>query len=443
MADENAILFTCSFCEQQIKITKTHVGRRIKCPKCIRTVFLFPNRNQNIDSLLTSSWYYNRPRLLFGSDQIGPISDEQFVQLVRAGEIDDDFEVSSPQLTGSQTVNAGRINFSIIQEQIEQRHAELQRRQRKEARKQAIAIDSRERLARAIVSAVSDGQVTLREREQLLQFAQAARIPEEEVETLLRAEAKRLCDALIEECICDGILDPAEKQRISELAVGLGLTLTFTPEQSRRLEMCELAWQLVSNTFHPEVHTTADISLSAKETPLASARTEWHEVVKQNKPVGISIGDGHYLKAVGKGDCILTNKRIVLVDTFHAKKITLSSIEIVSRYDDGVFCQRSTGKSVFLKLNRNQSLSDRFSMLVEHTVMQNPVLGIIPAESFISTDIASYQNDDVPEFVESQALGSSLPPRYTFRVVGDHVDNRSDLIERINLGDSVNLVPSG
>jgi len=194
-------------------------------------------------------------------------------------------------------------------------------------------------------------------------------------------------------------------------------------------------WQLVSNTFRPDVHTTADISLTAKETPLASAKAEWHEVVKQNKPVGISIGDGHYLKAVGKGNCILTNKRIVLVDTFNAKKIALSSIEIVRRYDDGVFCQRSTGKSVFLKLARSRSISDRFSMLAEYAVTKNPVLGIIPTESFISNDIASYQKDYAPEFVESQALGSSLAPRYTFRVVGDHVGDRSDRIERINLGD--------
>jgi HIRAN domain len=42
--------------------------------------------------------------------------------------------------------------------------------------------------------------------------------------------------------------------------------------------------------------------------------------------------------------------------------------------------------------------------------------------------------------VEFQALGSSLIPRYTFRVVGDHIGDRSDRIERIGLGDVVYLV---
>ena len=142
-----------------------------------RAIFLFPNRRQVIDSLLSSSWYYQRPRLLIGSDRIGPISDEHFVKLIRVGEIQSDIAICSPEITKDEWVQAGRMNISSIQERIEQRYAEQQRRARKEERKRETAARNLERLCHAVSAAVSDGRVTLHEREQLVNFARAAKIP--------------------------------------------------------------------------------------------------------------------------------------------------------------------------------------------------------------------------------------------------------------------------
>ena len=150
-----------------MKLTPAHIGRRIKCPKCTRTVFLYPNRSQIIDSLLSSSWYYQRPRLLFGSEEVGPIADAEFLKRLRAGDIDSDFEIRSPEFTRNQSVIAARLNLITVQEQIDQRNAESQRRQRKDDRQTSVAAENRQRLTRAVVAAVADGQITFREREKL------------------------------------------------------------------------------------------------------------------------------------------------------------------------------------------------------------------------------------------------------------------------------------
>jgi hypothetical protein len=432
-------LFICSFCEQQMKITPAHVGRRIQCPKCTRAVFLYPNRDHVIDSLLSSIWYYQRPRLLFGSEEVGPITDTQFIQLIRAGQIESDFDIRSPELTRNEVIAAARINVAVIQERIDQRNAESQRRQKKDGRKQAVAANNMQRIMRGVATAVSDGQITFREREKLFEFARAAKIAESEVESLLQSESRRLLDALIEECLNDGILDPIEKQRIGDLAGGLGLTVELTPDQSRRLEICELASQIAHGIFAPPPLEIPDLSFSSGEVPLARATVEWHEVVKQKKPVGISLGDGHYLKLTGEGDCVLTNKRLVLVDKFTAKKVALSSIEIVRRYLDGVFCQRSTGKSVFIRLPQ-ETYSDRFALLLEHAVTEQPVLGILPTEAFIPDEQFTFDIHFENQFYDEEPLGSALPPRYTFRVVGDHIGDRADWIDALRLGDHVHLV---
>ena len=311
---------------------------------------------------------------------------------------------------------------------------------RKEERTRAIAIGNKERLIRAVSAAVADGQISLREREQLLAFARAAKIPEAEVESLLQTEASRLLDALIEESLADGILDSTEKQRISEVAVGLGLTLNFTRDQSRRLEICELASQLAHGTFCPDAISVMDVALNVGETAIAHAKLDWHEVVKQKKPVGIPIGNEHYLKPVAKGNCVLTNKRIVLVDEFTAKKIALSSIERVRRYQDGVFCQRSTGKSVFLTWHADSAKTDRFSMLAEYAVTNQPVLGLIPTDSFIPDRQYTFAIDPGLAFADLDSPISSINPRYTFRVVGDHIGDREYWIDQINLGDRVDLL---
>lgn len=398
-------------------------------------MYLFPNRTGSIDSVLYTEWSYRRRRLLLPPEQIGPISDERFIELIRKEEIQTNTEVASPQITKSQWVEAARIPLQALHDRVEQRKAEKLRAERKEKRQRDVAAHNRQLLNRAISAAVADGRVSLNERKQLLDFARAAKIPDSEVDSLLTTESDRFLQSLIEDAIEDGILDEAEKQRISEFATGLGLSLSFTAEQSRRLKACELAAQLANGTFVPNSNSHSDVSLSTNETLLTSVNAEWLEVVQLKKPAGIPLRDNHFLKPVASGECLLTDRRALLVGQFASKKISLTSIESVRRYQDGAFCNRSTGKSVFIRPDRNDVKWDRFSMLLEYAVTKQPVLGLSPRDTFIP-DLAIEEVSLTP-LPDSEDWQSQFEPRYTFRVVGDHIGSRARCIEQLRIGDQI------
>jgi hypothetical protein len=204
--------------------------------------------------------------------------------------------------------------------------------------------------------------------------------------------------------------------------------------------MCELASQLANGTFATGTVDATDVGLNSGETPVARTKVEWYEVVQQKKPVGIALGDGHFLKSVASGDCVLTNKRLVLVGKFSAKKVSLLSVERVRRFRDGIFCNRSTGKSIFLKPTRNGIQWDRFAMLVEYAVSNQPVLGLDPTDAFIPENVVEFDFDTDSPSVTLEWQEPSAEPRYTFRVVGDHVGDRAHWINHIGLGDQIRLI---
>jgi tellurite resistance protein len=403
-------------------------------------VFLFPNRSTNIQDRLACTWLYRRPKLLVGSEVIGPLTDDEFLQAIRLQNIATDTEVSSPDVTKGEWVLAQRITLSTIQERIEQRQAEKMRLERKEGRQRERDKRNMEVLHSAIATAISDGRITLSERGQLLQFAQAAQIPERQVETLLYEHADKLLQSAINETLEDGFLEPSEKRRISDLATGLGISISLTDEQSRRLHACELAWQLANQAFVSKKLSIKDISLNSSESALAHTEVDWFEIVKLKRPQGIQLDHEHCLKLVGSGDCLLTDKRLALTGEFCAKRVSLSTVAQARRFQDGVFCNRSSGKSIFLRPRMNDTTWDEFSILLEYTVSKQPVLGIEPRDTFIPTDVVPIDRDRGVEAWESFSIASDNEPRYTFRVVGDHVGDRGYWIDRLRIGDLVQVV---
>jgi hypothetical protein len=440
MSTDADLTFICSFCEQSLKITSQHVGRRFSCPKCARKVFLFPNRDTSAEGRLSFTWHYRRPKLLLGSDIVGPLTDDEFLEAVRLNNITTETEVNSPQVTNGEWVQAKRIVLTTIQERIEQRQSEWRRVEKKEGRRRERNTRNMETLRRAISSAISDGQVTLRERDQLRQFAQSAEIPERQVEMLLQEQSDKLLQSLIDEALEDGFLEPAEKKRISALATGLGVSISLTDYQSRRLLACELAWQLANNAFVPTEIPSGDVCLGPGEATLARSAVDWFEIVKLKRPQGIRLDGEHCLKLVGSGCCLLTNKRIALTSEFSAKKVSLASIEQVRRFQDGVFCNRSSGKSIFLRPNAYEAAWDKFSILLEHAVVKEPLLGIEPRETFIPFDAFTAESNQKANSWEPQSVLTEIEPRYTFRVVGDHIGDRSYWIDQVRIGDLVQVV---
>jgi DNA-directed RNA polymerase subunit RPC12/RpoP len=463
---ENADNFVCSFCEQTLRISSSHIGRRFQCPKCGRRLLVFPNSTGSIDHRLSSTWFYRKMRHFRTDKEVGPITDEDFIRLVQSGIIDSETAVSSPEFTANRWVSAGSVDFQGVKNLFDQRQAERKRVAAREQRRNEAAQVNRSRLFDAIRTAVSDGTITVGERAQLFQFAHKAGIPALEVETTIAQEGRRLLDAVIGDAIEDGILEPEEKHRIFELAKGLGLVEGPTRQQLDRLELCELAWKLANRTYIPTGLASYDFKLSGDEAPLAECRAEWLEIVQAKRPAGIAVGNGHYLKPVARGVCLITAKRVLLSSEFNVKKLPISSVEQARSYRDGLFLKRSTGKSVFLRPWEPGISWRRFALIAEHSVRQEPVLGQEPVYSFIPGDTdwptlqtqkASYSGTDTatrktaspspgspfaPHAVTSWSQEDLTPPepRFTFRVVGEHIGDRAAWISRLATGDRVFLV---
>ena len=403
-----------------------------------------------ISDQLSTLWFYKRNRLLRSAEEVGPVSDEQFLTLINHKEIDAQTEVRSPQLTEDKYVLGNLVPISTIQELVEQRKAEQQRLERRAERKREIDSKNRQKLVCAIELFIADGTVSFTEKSKLLEFGQAAGIPTDEIESLLNVESSRLINALIENILEDGFLDPQEKDRLSQVATGLGVSLAFSADQLKRFERSELAWQLATGNFRPPRINVNDFSANSNESIIVACSLEWFEIVQQKKPSGIPLGDDHYLKSTVIGECVLTDKRIVMISKFSAKKINLSSVEAVRWYRDGVFCKRSSGKSIFLRPTTNSSEWDRFAMLVQHAITGEPVLGTEPTQAFIPPVVESNMGSSASPPILNRSGSSTAPnvewqptsdePRYTFRVVGDQYEGRSQWIDRLNLGDPVSII---
>ncbi|WP_210417881.1 HIRAN domain-containing protein [Bythopirellula goksoeyrii] len=289
-------------------------------------------------------------------------------------------------------------------------------------------------MQRAVSTAISDGRVTLSERSQLLEFAMKANISEAEVLELLKRESQQLLDTVIEEALEDGVLDPQERQRIGDLAAGLGLKINLSNEQNHRLHLCDLAYQLAVGSYIPNCTFDDSIQLNSRENAIHQAPFEWHEIVQLKRPAGIPLGNDHYLKNIAAGQCLLTDKRVLLVGDLAAKKFTLASVAKVTKYADGILFNRSSGKSLFLRPCKDL-VCDIWAMLAVSTINRDPVLGLIPTKKFIPESLA------IPTYKEELDNGWSQlhEPRYTFRVVGDHIGDREQWIARLELGSPIKI----
>lgn len=436
---ESSQLFLCSFCDKPVKFRDEQVGKRGKCPSCGRVVVLHPNRDAIIDDLLKSRWYYRRMRLIRGVEDVGPIDDVDLMSLIQKEHLDASSEVMSPELTNGQWVVLGRIKLSAVSERIEQREAEHQRRQRFADRKRKADRENRAKLKRGIRSAIESGSISSGQREAIRKFALAAGIAESELAESLTSECEKLVREVFEEALEDGILEPHEEQQIGQLAVALDVSLSFSDDDKRRISLCRLAYELDTLTFEPPSFDSTPFKVGAKERVFALTKVVWHEIAVLKRPAGIPLGDGHYLKQIGDGDGYLTSKQVTMVGDLQSKKFTLTSVQRVRRYADGILFNRSSGKSIFLELNMKSESGSHFALIADHACSGEPVLGYEPIENFI------------PEIVDAMPVSSSLSayssnvvtgsePRYTFRVVGDHIGNRAEYARCLHAGAPIILV---
>lgn len=428
-------IFFCSFCEQKLKISSEQIGRLSRCPKCKEAIWVYPNGSAYIAEHLTTQWLYRKERLFRTPEVQGPMLDEEFLQLLEEGAIAPDAEVRLVSSQDEDWILAGKVSRQNLKTRIRQRSAELGRLKRIQERAHARDRANREKLLRAVELAVADGRVSLKERGQINNFGKAIGMAEAEIEELLRLESQKLFNTVLNECIADGLLEPTEKAKLSELAIGLGVNFRPDREQKEKLELADLAFSLLSGEV-PPFSGTASLQLTKGEEVIACAKAEWSEITQSERSSDVSLGNGHFLKHIASGECYLTNKRIVLVGEMNSKKMTLSSIEAMQWYSDGVFCNRSTGKSVFLSPVRRSNLWNKFAMTMIYVKTNEPVLGIVPQTSFIPVAVEK-------EIVEAEyAVPSDYfaeQPRYTFRVVGEFVGDRQKRAAGLSFSDRLIL----
>ncbi|WP_436716636.1 HIRAN domain-containing protein [Roseiconus lacunae] len=430
---DNQEIFICSFCEKRIRYKPELRGKHGKCPSCSRPVTLFDNQHCEIENALTSAWYYKAPKLIIGIQQIGPVADIDLIQLVDEGQIDANTQVMSPEITDGKWGELSQVKVSTIRERIAQRAAEVARRLAAEERNLKIAAENHNRLKQSIRAAVESGNVSLKHREAFEKFAASAGIPNDVVKETIERESESALREVFEEALEDGILEPREEQQISQLALALGVDLRFLRGEEHRINLCRLAYEIDSGSFEPNAEIVAPFKLAAKEAVLESVDAAWFEVVTLKRPAGIPLGGDNYLKEVAAGVVYLTTKQITVVGELSSKKITLSSVTKATRFTDGILFNRSSGKSVFVKIDQATTAGGRFGLIAEHACSGEPVLGHIPDRSFVPISPSASDTR-----VDARAYNDS--PRYTFRVVGDHVDDRGLNISRINIGDAIRLV---
>jgi DNA-directed RNA polymerase subunit RPC12/RpoP len=428
-------IFICSFCEQQLRLKPEQITKSVRCPKCSNLVWLLPNATNAISSQLVSEWFYMKDRLLRKPEETGPVMDEEFLQLLTTGSIAPETQVKSPSMTNGQWVTASRINTSMIKAQVSQRAAEVARLHRVAQRQAQADSSNREKLFRAIQQAVSDGRISVNEREQIYGFAKAIGVTEDEVANVLKSESERLFQRVLEESLADGWLDPSERERLSALSSSLGLRINLNASQSEQLQLAEQAW-LISNGRFSIQDCSTKAQLNKGEELLASTTAEWLEVSTAKTFVGIPLGNGRHLKSVVEGECILTNKRIAIMGSLDSKKMTFASVAYFEWFSDGLFCNRSTGASVFLRPLKGAKNWSQFVLLAQHVRSGDPVVGLIPKNSFVPKTL----DEDVLTTSGIDSFDrSSRGAKYTFRVVGDFVSDRQARGSQMQIGDTILL----
>ncbi|MCA9218356.1 MAG: hypothetical protein KDB27_35045 [Planctomycetales bacterium] len=426
-------LFICSFCSKKIRTKPADVAKRARCGNCKAIVRIFHNANTDIRSNLQSQWYYTRTKMFVVQEDVGPISDEEFLRLVDEGTIGSKNDIRSPEITKDEWFPFDEVNLQGARELVAQRLAESKRLEELRIRRQRITEANRDRIRKLIRLAIEDGVISSQERTVIDKFATNAKLPTAEIAEILKNESSQLIEQVVADALDDGILEPEEERRIFNYAKGLGVELQFNDETAKAIALSKYAWELNHKT--PEDLCTIDVSvpLGSNEFAVAEAELEWNEIVQLKRPKGIPLGDDRYLKSYGAGKCYATNKNVMFVSQFESKKARVTSMQHVTAYADGIFLNRSTGKSLFLLLDMSSIDNRRFAMLVAWLSA-----GVVQAKVAEDDFVPFWEEASVEAQVVTSVRGYA-EPRFTFRVVGDHIDDRSIQISKLIIGEDLQL----
>lgn len=444
MSSETRV-YQCSFCKRKIKYQPKDQGRKAKCKECQETIFLLPNTKNDIRPALESTWWVKVPKKIIFSETVGPLGVVEFVSMFRQKQLNGNCEVKSAKHTADQWMIFNDGIMPPLVDAAKVVAAETKRIEAKLKRRAAVDSENKDRLRKYIKQAVSDGVLSSKEKSKISEFATKTKLKEEVVVEILYNESSELISAMLVDALEDGILAPDEEKRILDFSNGLGTSIDPTPKQARQIVLSKHAWRLNMTDLDEFPAIEVPLSLQQRETAVGAFEIEWNEIVELKRPKGTWIGENNYLKSYGVGDVFVTTKRLLFDSGLDAKKATNASIQRVEIFADGMFCNRSTGKSLFLRFNGTTLNNLKFAMLLKRVLTNIPLQGFEPTDLFVPeqpivAEVA--QIPTKPKHGKKPAKRRSLAdsPRFTFRVVGEHIGDRSYWIQKLSPGDPVQFV---
>ncbi|WP_162273911.1 HIRAN domain-containing protein [Mariniblastus fucicola] len=385
------------------------------------------------------------PKKLILSDTVGPMSDIDLLSMHKNGALTRSCEVKSAKFTANEWVVFNTQLLAPVQQMAKIVEAETLRLEHIAERKANTDKENKNRLRKFIQQAISDGILSSDEKSTIEQFASKAKLDLSVVNEILTTEVDGLVESLIDDALEDGILSPDEEKRINSFAVGLETKIKLTSEKQLALKLSRQAYRLNMTELAEFPEIDASVNLQKNERVLARQEVEWNEIVQLKRPKGIWVSGDNYLKSIGRGYAMLTSKRILFDSSFESRKATHSSIQRIEVFADGIFCSRSTGKSLFFKFEiENEPEGLEFALLLKRILINLPVQGFLPTTCLIPEQVVDAEVVASPES-ESKNIKSVFPktnpePRFTFRVVGEHIGDRSYWIQKLAKNEPLQLV---
>jgi hypothetical protein len=200
------------------------------------------------------------------------------------------------------------------------------------------------------------------------------------VQSILGEKAKNLYEKFIDDALKDERLSIDEELELERIARSLGIDSKYSEYKIDDLNRYRLYWQ-IENGFLPIL--TSDIIIQKVETLHFRSNIDWLEQRRVTKQINywgpvarIKIMKGVYYRIgsiggqrvsednwqmIDSGVLYLTNKRLIFMGQKGNKTIPINKILDFKPFKNGIDIQKDSGKSPFLKFEKN---IDLFSMIL-------------------------------------------------------------------------------
>jgi DNA-directed RNA polymerase subunit M/transcription elongation factor TFIIS len=339
------MVITCPHCGKRLQAKEQAIGRILPCPSCKKDI----DTSEAVEAakrqeLQPSLWHYMKEGWL-KDEEVGPISEDEFVSLVRTGKVKTMTIVRSPQFTDNCWQNFKNVNFMAVEASYRKRREAERAAEQQRLARENIKQENLQRLRLLIRDVIADGRITQSEQQLLDQFAMTAQLSKTEVEHILRVEGKRLMDLIVAESLADGVFTPDEEARVQGVSAGLRIPMQFDDVTSDLIELSRLCWLFESCELDEFPTIESPVQLQAREMCFGRHKVEWNKVSQSSSA---RRSQSLSLDSIGVGDVLITSKRVLFMSDVQSKSVTHASIGRIDGYSDGILLVRTSGGSVFL-----------------------------------------------------------------------------------------------